>query len=358
MATTGTGIGVFENAETAENALNALYKAGFNHEHIYISKHHTSGGFLSGVKKAFTGEDSTSEHTVADDLSAMGLPDDEVQYYEQEYEAGHPVIAVKESGREQEAANILQENGAHAYNAGAGRGQTTRSTGTTRADMDRSTTEAGTGTGHTTRSSDPMRREMDRPESGMGAGGVKPSMDPTRTDMDRGIDPSQANIAGRTGMSEAARSGRARDIDEEGARNVRLREEQLRVEKERVQTGEVGLHKEVVTEQQSIDVPVSHEEVYIERHPVGGGNVDDSGVPLGQDETINIPLSGEQVRVSKETKATGEVSIGKHEVEGTQQVSDAVKHEEARVEQQGNSRIREGKDSDTFPPDKKGEKRI
>ena len=54
---------------------------------------------------------------------------------------------------------------------------------------------------------------------------------------------------------------------------MQLREERLQATKECVQTtGEVGLHKEVVTEQQSIDVP--HEEVYIERR-AGSGQVFD-----------------------------------------------------------------------------------
>ena len=73
---------------------------------------------------------------------------------------------------------------------------------------------------------------------------------------------------------------------------MQLREERLQATKESVKTGEVGLHKEVVTEQQSIDVP--HEEVYIERR-AGSGQVFDQ--PRGQDgESIRVPMSAEQVR--------------------------------------------------------------
>ena len=46
--------------------------------------------------------------------------------------------------------------------------------------------------------------------------------------------------------------------------SLKLREEQLNVEKEPVQTGEVEVHKEVVEEQKTINIPVTHEEVYVE----------------------------------------------------------------------------------------------
>lgn len=120
------------------------------------------------------------------------------------------------------------------------------------------------------------------------------------------------------------------------ARRLQLREEQLQVYKQPVQTGEVNLHKEVVTEQQSIDVPVTHEEVYIERRPASG-QVSDT--PIGDDETITVPVSKEQVNVSKQSVVTGEVAIGKRTVQETQQVSDTVRHEEARVDRSGNVNV-------------------
>lgn len=116
-------------------------------------------------------------------------------------------------------------------------------------------------------------------------------------------------------------------------RSLRLREEQLNVEKQSVQTGEVHVRKDVVTEQKSIDVPVTHEEVYIERRPVTDGQVDST--PIGQDETIRVPVSEEQVNVTKNQVITGEVAVGKRQVQETQRVSDTVRREEARVERAG-----------------------
>lgn len=118
---------------------------------------------------------------------------------------------------------------------------------------------------------------------------------------------------------------------EEGQR-LQLREERLQANKERVQIGEVNLRKEVVTEQQTLDVPVTHEEVYIERR-VGCGQV--TATPIGEGEALRVPVSTEQVNVTKQTVETGEVSVGKRAVQGTQQVTDTVRHEEARIERTG-----------------------
>src|SRR5207302_270260 len=52
-------------------------------------------------------------------------------------------------------------------------------------------------------------------------------------------------------------------------RTMQLKEEELKVDKAPVQTGEVEVRKEVVTEHRQISVPVEREEVVIERRPVG-----------------------------------------------------------------------------------------
>ena len=104
----------------------------------------------------------------------------------------------------------------------------------------------------------------------------------------------------RNSASFAARTD-ADDVhdDFQQPRSLRLREERLNVSKERVQTGEVSLHKEVITEQKTINVPVTHEEVVIEQHPATAGQVDNT--PIGEGETIRVPVNEEQVNVSKDS---------------------------------------------------------
>jgi uncharacterized protein (TIGR02271 family) len=116
----------------------------------------------------------------------------------------------------------------------------------------------------------------------------------------------------------------------EGQRRIQLLGEVLRVQKERISRGEVRIRKEIVTEQQTIQVPVTREELVIERIPVTGTTTA-SGV-IGQDSEIRIPLSEEVASADKQTVVREEVAVGKREVENVQTVGDAVRHEELEVE--------------------------
>ena len=91
-------------------------------------------------------------------------------------------------------------------------------------------------------------------------------------------------------------------------------------------------------EQKNIQVPVSHEEVVIERSSVSEGRVSDT--PIGQEEVIRVPVSEEQVQVTKTPIETGEVTIGKREVLESQPISETVKREKARLEQEGRPDVR------------------
>ncbi|MBA2682822.1 MAG: YsnF/AvaK domain-containing protein [Ktedonobacteraceae bacterium] len=148
--------------------------------------------------------------------------------------------------------------------------------------------------------------------------------------------------------TNAAYADNRADVTDQDRRSVQLREEQLQAEKQRVQAGEVRLHKDVVTEQRNIDVPVTHEEVYVEQHAV---NPQVSNAPIGQEEAIRVPVSEEQVNVTKNTVTTGEVEIGKRAVTENQRVSDTVRREEARIERDGDARIRT---NDAIDPDTRG----
>lgn len=115
-----------------------------------------------------------------------------------------------------------------------------------------------------------------------------------------------------------------------------LREEKLDVAKDRVQTGEVTLGKEIIEEQQVVNVPVGHEEVVIERRAL---NHEPSDEPVSAEETIRIPVSEEQVKVDKHTELTGEVSAYKREVEETREIEETLKREEARIDKKGDPNI-------------------
>ncbi|HKH82857.1 MAG TPA: YsnF/AvaK domain-containing protein, partial [Gemmatimonadales bacterium] len=129
-----------------------------------------------------------------------------------------------------------------------------------------------------------------------------------------------------------------------GSPSVELREEELRVEKERVQAGEVRLRKEVVSEERTIDVPVTREEVVIERRPAARGGREAGGT-IDEGEEIRIPLMEEEIHVEKTPVVREEVNLRKQQVQDTEHVSETVRREEARIEQTGDAHLRAGKGS-------------
>ena len=136
------------------------------------------------------------------------------------------------------------------------------------------------------------------------------------------------------GATVGATTGMAKETNLTADQTLQLREERLSVDKTRVASGAVRISKRVVSEQQSIDVPVSHDELVIERHKVTDGAV---GGTIGADETITVPLSREEVSISKQTFATEEIDIGKKAVAGVEHVSDTVRREELVVD--GDSKV-------------------
>ena len=292
MALTGrTVIGVFDEAANADNAISALQAAGFSSADIHHSSRSagaaavSGGGFFAGLKNFFTGDDTTTGGHVADDLTDMGVSNDEAQYYDDEYNNGRTVVSVNAGDRAGEAKTILDSNGAYNY-------------------ASRSGTTTTTTTGY----------------------------NPATVTPDTGYaDAATTGYAGTT--TNTTNADYANETDDQ--RVLRLRAEQLNVSKQAVQSGEVSLGKNVVEQQQTINVPVTHEEVYIENRPVTDATVDDA-TPIGEGESIRVPVSAERVNVSKDTVVTGEVSIAKRAVQETQQVTDTVSHEEARLDQSGN----------------------
>lgn len=158
---------------------------------------------------------------------------------------------------------------------------------------------------------------------------------------DGGYDANMGDVRGQNAgpyaATTAANYGTTANTNPAGTRDIELREEQLRATKQKVQAGEVDIHKEVVSEQKTIDVPVTREEVVIERHPYTGQQPQTAAGPIDQnaEQTIRIPVSEEKVNVEKETVVTGEVTVGKRPVEETEHFTDTVRKEELRVERQG-----------------------
>ena len=139
--------------------------------------------------------------------------------------------------------------------------------------------------------------------------------------------------------ASAGRVERATDVGRAEAETLQLREEELQARKQPVETGQVRLGKEVVEEQRTLEVPVTREEVSIERQPVERRPAEGT-IGAGETETIRVPVREERVEVEKTPVVYEEVGVGKREVSETQQVSDTVRREEARIGQTGEVDVR------------------
>jgi uncharacterized protein (TIGR02271 family) len=113
-------------------------------------------------------------------------------------------------------------------------------------------------------------------------------------------------------------------------------EEQLHVGTETVEAGRARLRKHIVTEMQSVTVPVSHEEVTLTREPITDATVGDAttGSNLTEDEH-EVVLTEERVVIAKETVPVERVALGTETVTEQQQVTEEVAHEEIEFVEPG-----------------------
>lgn len=128
------------------------------------------------------------------------------------------------------------------------------------------------------------------------------------------------------------------DVARTEEERLALHEEQLHVDKKRVQTGEVDVEKYVVEDQQTIEVPVEREEVYIERRPVNkeatalhDDDVTNHVHAYEENGRIHIPVTEEEVEVTKKDVIAEEIVIGKKKVVDTETVSETVRREEVDI---------------------------
>ncbi len=324
----GTGapvvVGLFANAEDAHRAVTQLRENGFSSNQIGAAFRNRRAGSLHGegnrlgttettetsghahegwwekLKDAFTGNDTaeyqgsregvsssasagTSGYATDDyeydysssemegSLAGTGIPSDRAGYLTQTLQPGGAIVTVRDAARSEEAEQIITSNN-----------------GTIKYE---NTSAGATDTAY-----------------------------PQSTGSDYGT----------TGAQDYAATGTRGDVTNETDR-VRLFGEVLRVHKDRVSRGEVRLRKDVITENQTIEVPVTREEFVLERVPVTD-NTPATGATIGEQKEIRIPLSEERVRVEKQPIVTEEVIVGKREVTDVERVGDQVRHEELRVD--------------------------
>ncbi len=126
-------------------------------------------------------------------------------------------------------------------------------------------------------------------------------------------------------------------LPENDRMRVQLMEEELHVDKQVRQIGEVEIGKRVVSEQVNVPVTLEREEVIIHQRTVSGR--DAAGAVIGDNQTIVVPISEEVAQVSKTTSVTGEVEVEKRMTTEQKTISDTVRHEEIDVNKGTTGRV-------------------
>jgi len=123
-------VAVFNERSSAENAIEQLYNAGVSSDRISYSGEKAGvagGGFLESIKNLFGGTHTHTPTDVMQDLSNMGLAEDEAQYYAQEYAAGRTIVAVHPDEQSQNVLTILQSGGGYHFHSPEGTGPAAQS---------------------------------------------------------------------------------------------------------------------------------------------------------------------------------------------------------------------------------------
>jgi uncharacterized protein (TIGR02271 family) len=113
---------------------------------------------------------------------------------------------------------------------------------------------------------------------------------------------------------------------------IPVMEEELTATVREREAGAVRIEKDVVAEEQTLEVPVTEERVRVERRvvdrPVTAADAD-----AFEDTVIEVPLRSETVDVQKQARVAEEVVVSKEATQRTERVSDTVRREEVVVDE-------------------------
>ena len=100
-------VGVFQNLAQAKQAFDELSRTGYGDDYI-------------GFADPLAGSSGLTKN-----LAQAGVPEADSQFYEREFQAGHPIVTLRVGGLQEEsiqkARNILKQNGAYDAMSGLNR---------------------------------------------------------------------------------------------------------------------------------------------------------------------------------------------------------------------------------------------
>jgi uncharacterized protein (TIGR02271 family) len=136
------------------------------------------------------------------------------------------------------------------------------------------------------------------------------------------------------------------NMNEQDHQVLRLYEERLIANKNRVKTGEVAVGKRVETETARVAVPIEKERVIIERNtPTNAGTVVNPGeADFQSGEVARIEVYEETPNIRKEAFVREEVRVRKEVDRDTVEAQDTIRREELDINTEGTPVVDEGTD--------------
>ncbi len=299
MSQTNTVVGYFENQADAQRAVSALQDAGFTSAHLGVA----SRGDQSGSSTSGTSTASSAAHAVGQ--KTEGAWDKVKNFFNPD--------PVEPYADERQSGDLASREITPGYNTGSDFHETLQGMSVPQDESKYFGHRFGSGDQGAIVTVTASGREQEARTILQNAGA------------DLGEDASTYDYASAPQATTAT----------EGAQNIQLLGEVLRVHKDRVSAGEVRFRKEVITDMQTIQVPVTREELVIERHAVNS-QTPVSGT-IGEGTEIRIPLTEERASLDKSTVVREEVAVGKRAVEDTESLEGSTRREELIVEDETKS---------------------
>lgn len=148
-----------------------------------------------------------------------------------------------------------------------------------------------------------------------------------------GVAGAGAHAKDETAATDRVEADRAAATDHNLTNNegeVIRSEERLDVNKERVATGEARLRKYVVTDTETVEVPVEREEVRVERTPISEADAANYTGTIGDNgaEEASVTLHEERVNVEKKTVPVEKVNLSKETIKDTETHTEELRKEQ------------------------------
>jgi uncharacterized protein (TIGR02271 family) len=128
--------------------------------------------------------------------------------------------------------------------------------------------------------------------------------------------------------------------EQDNQKPLKLYEERLVTERNRVKTGEVTVGKHVETRTAEATVPTEKERVVIERHDASGKRVADGSHQFKDGEVAHMDVYEDEVDIGKEAFVREEVSVHKETDREQVKAKEKVRREELDVDTKGNPRTK------------------